>query len=96
MCAGWLSSWLQKKRYRFLGQHRFWVEQAKPPEDYIYENLYCSRVARYTRMVGQRCKAGHGSNRTTDMSIKMLEKGKDKKLETASCKHQLKAASLKA
>jgi hypothetical protein len=31
---------------------RFWVEAAKPPEDYIYENLHYSRFARYTRMVG--------------------------------------------
>jgi hypothetical protein len=27
------------------------VEAAKPPEDYIYENLHYSRFARYTRMV---------------------------------------------
>lgn len=30
---------------------RFWVEDAKPPEDYIYENLHYSRFARYFRMV---------------------------------------------
>jgi hypothetical protein len=30
---------------------RFWVEAAKPPEDYIYKNLHYSRFARYTRMV---------------------------------------------
>ncbi|KAF6256543.1 hypothetical protein COO60DRAFT_95334 [Scenedesmus sp. NREL 46B-D3] len=46
----WLSSWLLKRSDRFLGKYRFWVEAAKPPEDYIYENLHYSRVARYTRM----------------------------------------------
>lgn len=49
--AGWISSWLQRRRDRFLGKYRFWVEPAKPPEDYIYENLSVSRLSCYTRMV---------------------------------------------
>jgi hypothetical protein len=49
--AGWISSWLQRRRDRFLGKYRFWVEPAKPPEDYIYENLSVSRLSRYIRMV---------------------------------------------
>lgn len=36
-----------------LNTARYWVEQAKPPEDYLYENLHYSRVARYIRMVRQ-------------------------------------------
>lgn len=28
----WLGSWLQPRRARFLGEYRFWVEPAKPPE----------------------------------------------------------------
>lgn len=50
--AGWISSWVQRRRDRFLGKYRYWVEQAQPPEDYIYENLSVPRVSRYIRMVG--------------------------------------------
>jgi len=50
--AGWISSWVQRRRDRFLGKYRYWVEQAQPPEDYIYENLSVPRISRYIRMVG--------------------------------------------
>jgi hypothetical protein len=49
--AGWLSSRFQRKRNRFLGKYRFWVEPASPPEDYIYENLSVPLVSCYIRMV---------------------------------------------
>jgi hypothetical protein len=49
--AGWLSSRFQRKRNRFLGKYRFWVEPANPPEDYIYENLSVPLVSCYIRMV---------------------------------------------
>eukprot|EP00775_Hariotina_reticulata_P011394 gene11394-11542_t len=47
---GWAGSWLQRKGDRFLGRYRFWVEQAKPPEDYIYENLHHTRASRWIRV----------------------------------------------
>lgn len=31
-------------------QHRYWLEQAQPPEDYIYENLSVSRPVRLLRL----------------------------------------------
>lgn len=47
----WAASWFQPRRFRFLGEYRFWVERAKPPEDYVFENLSVSRLSRYARMV---------------------------------------------
>jgi len=34
---------------RFLYKHRYWVERATPPEDYIYENLCVGFFARFAR-----------------------------------------------
>ena len=33
-------------------QQSFWVKPAKSPEDYIYENISCSRSTRIARLVG--------------------------------------------
>lgn len=50
--SDWFASFFQHREARFLHTHGFWVEQAKPPEDYIYENLSYSRFNRFCRVVG--------------------------------------------
>jgi hypothetical protein len=50
----WMGSFFQHHETRFLRNHRFWVEQAKPPEDYIYENLSFDRFNRYCRIAASR------------------------------------------
>ncbi|KAI8468596.1 MAG: hypothetical protein J3K34DRAFT_477538 [Monoraphidium minutum] len=54
----WLASFLQPRGGRFPGRapgsHAFWVEQAQPPEDYIYENLSYGRAARWARLAVSR------------------------------------------
>jgi hypothetical protein len=47
----WLGSFFQHTEARFQRAHGFWVEQAKPPEDYIYENLSYDRFSRFCRLV---------------------------------------------
>jgi hypothetical protein len=47
-----MGSFFQPQNTRFVGTHSFWVEPAKPPEDYIYENLSYGRVNRWFRLVG--------------------------------------------
>jgi hypothetical protein len=42
---------------RFKGVHRFWVDQAKPPEDYIYENLSVSKPKKLLRLMLSRWAA---------------------------------------
>ena len=49
--AAWLGTLLQPAATRFAREHRFWVEAARPPEDYIYENLSCNRASRWARVV---------------------------------------------
>jgi hypothetical protein len=51
VATGWFISLFQRRRNKFLGKYRFWVEPAKPPEDYIYENLSVTRFLRYIRLV---------------------------------------------
>lgn len=48
---GWARSWIQKKDERFRGTHRFYCRRASAPEDYLYENMACSRFSRASRMV---------------------------------------------
>lgn len=51
VATGWFISLFQRRHNKFLGKYRFWVEPAKPPEDYIYENLSVTRFSRYIRLV---------------------------------------------
>eukprot|EP00798_Chlamydomonas_sp_ICE-L_P025857 gene25857-11529_t len=48
---GWFSKLFQRKNDRFRATTRFWVEQASSPDDYIYENISCSRLSRFLRIV---------------------------------------------
>lgn len=50
----WSGSFFQRKSDRFQQQHRFWVEKAMPPEDYIYENLHYGSVNRWIRRTALR------------------------------------------
>ena len=34
-----------------MGRSRFWVEAARPPEDYIFENLSVGKVQKLARLV---------------------------------------------
>lgn len=49
--TGWRSTWWRQRHssQRFNGKHRFWVQEACPPEDYLYENLGVGSTNRFLR-----------------------------------------------
>ncbi len=53
-------------------QHRYWLEQAQPPEDYIYENLSVSRPVRLLRLGLSRWGAGASSAGVVDTLLAAL------------------------
>ncbi|GLI61618.1 hypothetical protein VaNZ11_004036 [Volvox africanus] len=49
--SGWLASLFQRRKDRFLLQHRFWVHQAAAPDDYQFEDLAVSEWQLFAREV---------------------------------------------